>query len=99
MDFELLHGTHDAVDIEPGTAASEPDDWDRLPAHKRLYEAFTNAEPPGHCMEVGEVIAVIRQNALAGPHRDWFGNGRLSVVGLVELLDEFHDVLLLFSGG
>jgi hypothetical protein len=98
MDFELPHGAHDAVEIEPGAAASEPDDWDHLPADEGLHETLADAEPPRHVVEVGEVIAVIRQSAF-GNHWNRFGNGRLSVVGLVELFDEFHDVLLLFPVG
>jgi 2-methylisocitrate lyase-like PEP mutase family enzyme len=49
-------------------------------------------------LKVSEVIAVVRQPVL-GDHRHGFGNGRLSVVGLVELFREFHVCLLLFSGG
>ena len=72
MDFEFLHGTHDAVDIKTGTTASEPDDWDRLPAHKRLYETFANAELAGNARKIGEVIAVIRQSDVSGRHGNRF---------------------------
>ena len=34
VDFEFLHRLHDAVEIETGTAAAEPDDRDHLPANQ-----------------------------------------------------------------
>jgi len=98
VDREFLHGVHDVVEIEPGTAPTQPDDWDHLPAHERLHVPFTDAEFSGDILKIGEVIAVVRQSAL-GDHRHGLGNGRLGVVRRVELFVEFHVFLLLFSGG
>src|SRR5471030_214549 len=94
VDFELLDGVHHAIQIEPGATAAQPDDWDHLPAYERLHVTFADAEPPGHGLEVGEVIAVVRQSFISWNHRDRFGNGWLSVVGLVDVFRKFHVFLL-----
>jgi hypothetical protein len=86
------------VKIEARAATSHPNHRNLFPAHERLHEAFADAKSPGDCREVGEGIAVVRQSGFGN---DWhrLGNGRLGIVGGVELFGEFHDVLLLFSGG
>jgi hypothetical protein len=96
--LEFPDGGEHFVKIEARAATSQTNDRDLFPAHERLHETFANAEPPGNSREVGEGIAVVRQSRF-GNDGHWLGNGRLGVVRGVELFREFHDVLLLFSGG
>ena len=99
IDFELLDRGHDAVEVESRAASAKANRRNDLPPHENLNVPFAHAELPSHAGEIGEVVAVIRRYADLGPHRYGFVDGRLSVVvGLVELLDKFH-VVLLFPGG
>jgi hypothetical protein len=99
VDFELFDRGHDAVEVEPRAAPSQANRRDDLSAHENLNVSFAHAELPSHTGKIHEIVGVIGYDGNLGPHRDGFVNGRLSVVvGLVELLDKFH-VILLFSGG
>jgi hypothetical protein len=99
FDLEPLHRRKNGVGIEANAATAQPDDGDCLGFDEILNESFADVEFPGNADQVGQLVVVVGQGEILGPHWNRFRNGWLSVVCLVELFDEFHDVLLLSPVG